>query len=108
MIFHYKKGFDEKSKQTLAKQMQKLTHLENPNSVQQMKTWLSENELETESLGKKVAAELIQEAPDHLAEVLTLRQQPAKSSVKKYTVFYLLKVDAISIDLRQYTTAFSG
>ncbi len=78
-------ALDEKSKNTLTKQMQELTNLENPNSVQQMKNWLSENGLETDSLGKKVVAEMIKDAPIHLAEVLSLRQQLAKSSVKKYT-----------------------
>ena len=78
-------AFDEKSKNSLTTQMQKLTNLENPNSVQQMKNWLSENGLETESLGKKVVAEMMKDAPDHLVAVLSLRQQLAKSSVKKYT-----------------------
>lgn len=78
-------AFDEKSKNTLTKQLQKLTNLENPNSVQQMKNWLSENGLETESLGKKVVEEMIKDAPKHLVDVLSLRQQLAKSSVKKYT-----------------------
>lgn len=50
-----------------------------------MKGWLSDNGLETDSLGKKVVAEMIKDAPEHLAEVLSLRQQLAKSSVKKYT-----------------------
>mgnify|MGYP001099054550 FL=1 len=78
-------AFDEKSKTALTKQMQELTGLENPNSVQQMKGWLSDNGLETGSLGKKVVAEMIKDAPEHLVEVLSLRQQLAKSSVKKYT-----------------------
>ena len=58
--------------------------LENPNSVQQMKQWLSENGLETDTLGKKAVSELLKTAPPQLAEVLELRQQLAKSSVKKY------------------------
>jgi DNA polymerase len=64
--------------------MQKRTKLENPNSIQQMKQWLSENGLETDTLGKKAVAKLIEGAPEHLVEVLKLRQQIAKSSVKKY------------------------
>ena len=64
--------------------MQELTSLENPNSVQQMKQWLSENGLETDTLGKKAVSELLKTAPPQLAEVLELRQQLAKSSVKKY------------------------
>jgi DNA polymerase len=50
-----------------------------------MKGWLSENGLETDTLGKKAVAELLKDAPEHLAEVLKLSQQLAKSSVKKYT-----------------------
>ena len=49
-----------------------------------MKQWLSDNGVETDSLGKKVVAELLKTAPPELAEVLTLRQQLAKSSVRKY------------------------
>lgn len=76
--------FDEKSKNALTVKMQELTNLENPNSVQQMKGWLSDNGLKTDSLGKKEVAEMIKSAPEHLIEVLSLRGQLAKSSVKKY------------------------
>ena len=58
---------------------------DNPNSVQQMKNYLAENGLEMESLGKKEVAEILKVAPEHLREVLSLRQQLAKSSVKKDT-----------------------
>lgn len=77
-------GFDERSKALLSAKMQELTALENPNSVQQMKQWLSENGLEVDSLGKKEVAAILKTAPQQLAEVLELRQQLAKSSVKKY------------------------
>ena len=76
---------DEISHERLMSAMQEMTELDNPNSVQQMKGWLSENGLETDTLGKKAVAELLKDAPEHLAEVLKLRQQLAKSSVKKYT-----------------------
>lgn len=76
---------DEHSKAKLSSAMQELTNLENPNSVQQMKQWLAENGLETDTLGKKAVAELIKTAPEPLKKVLSLRQQLAKSSVKKYT-----------------------
>lgn len=76
--------FDERSKALLSSKMQELTSLENPNSVQQMKQWLSENGLETDTLGKKAVSKLLKTAPPQLAEVLELRQQLAKSSVKKY------------------------
>ena len=77
-------AFDENSRGVLSAKMQELTALENPNSVQQMKQWLSENGLETDTLGKKAVSELLKTAPPQLAEVLELRQQLAKSSVKKY------------------------
>jgi DNA polymerase len=75
---------DTRSRTELTSAMKNLTDLENPNSVQQMKQWLSDNGLETDSLGKKVVAELIKTAPPELQTVLELRQQLAKSSVKKY------------------------
>ncbi|WP_368488102.1 DNA polymerase [Clostridium sp. BJN0013] len=78
-------AMDEISHEKLMSAMQEMTELDNPNSVQQMKGWLSENGLETDTLGKKAVAELLKDAPEHLAEVLKLRQQLAKSSVKKYT-----------------------
>lgn len=77
-------SFDERSKREIADQMRSMTDLENPNSVVQMKQWLSENGLETETLGKKAVAELMKDAPEDLAQVLSLRQKLAKSSVKKY------------------------
>ena len=72
------------SREKLTEAMKKLTNLDNPNSVVQMKSWLSENGLETETLGKKVVASLIDETEGDVAEALSLRQQLAKSSVKKY------------------------
>ena len=75
---------DEKSKEELHAALKRITNLENPNSVMQMKQWLSEHGMETDTLGKKSVAELLKTAPTPLAEVLSLRQQLAKSSVKKY------------------------
>ncbi|MBP3506180.1 MAG: DNA polymerase [Lachnospiraceae bacterium] len=68
----------------LTNTMKAITELENPNSVQQMKAWLSDNGLETDTLGKKAVSELLKSAPPKLAQVFTLRQQLAKSSVRKY------------------------
>lgn len=76
---------DEKSRLELTTAMKELTDLDNPNSVQQMKQWLSDNGLETDTLGKKVVAEMLKTAPPELAKVLVLRQQLSKSSIKKYT-----------------------
>lgn len=77
-------GIDGHSRSELTMAMKKLTELDNPNSVQQMKQWLSDNGMETDTLGKKAVVELLRSAPPELAEVLGLRQQLAKSSVKKY------------------------
>ena len=77
-------AMDGRSRSELSAAMQELTELENPNSVQQMKQWLSENGVETDSLDKKAVAELLKTAPEPLGEALALRQQLAKSSVKKY------------------------
>jgi len=77
--------FDVRSRARLSAAMRDITELDNPNSVQQMKSWLAENGLETDTLGKKAVAALVKDAPSELGEVLQLRQQLAKSSVKKYT-----------------------
>ena len=78
-------SIDSISRKSLTQQIQNLTDLDNPNSVTQMKGWLSDNGLEMDTLGKKAVAETLKTAPKHLADVLSLRQQLAKSSVKKYT-----------------------
>lgn len=87
---------DARSRSELTEAMRELTELDNPNSVQQMKQWLSDNGMETDSLGKKVVAELIKTAPPELQRVLMLRQQLAKSSVKKYHVM----INAVCADGR--------
>lgn len=75
---------DEKSKEELTAAMKELTNLDNPNSAMQVKQWLSDNGIETESLGKKNVAALIKTVPEEQRDVLLLRQQLAKSSIKKY------------------------
>ena len=77
-------AIDNRSREELSAKMRQLTALENPNSVQQMKEWLTKHGLEVDSLDKKAVKELLKTAPPELAEVLELRRQLAKSSVKKY------------------------
>ena len=78
-------AIDEKAREELTAAMQDITNLDNPNSVQQMKEWLSDNGIETESLDKKSVKELIKTTDEqHVQNALLLRQQLAKSSVKKY------------------------
>lgn len=76
---------DERSKAELSDKMKSCTSLENPNSVMQLKTWLSEHGMETDSLGKKAVVSILKDAPANLRKVLKLRLQLSKSSVKKYT-----------------------
>lgn len=76
--------FDERSRADLTASMQDITGVDNPNSVAQMKQWLSDNGIETESLGKKNVAKLIEDTDGKVEDALRLRLQLAKSSVKKY------------------------
>ena len=78
-------AMDTRSRERLTDVLQELTGVENPNSVQQMKQWLADHGLETDTLGKKAVAELVKTESEPLKTVLSLRQQLAKSSVKKYT-----------------------
>lgn len=77
-------AMDGRSRSELTTALKLLTELDNPNSVQQMKQWLADNGMETETLGKKAVVELLKTAPPELSDVLSLRQQLAKSSVRKY------------------------
>ncbi|WP_026661407.1 DNA polymerase [Butyrivibrio proteoclasticus] len=85
VLVHQAISMDKQAQAELQGALKEITNLENPNSVSQIKTWLAGNGLVAESLGKKQVAELIKTAPDELKKVLELRQQSAKSSVKKYT-----------------------
>lgn len=83
-LVHQAIAMDTRSREELTAAMKNITSLENPNSVQQMKQWLSDNGVETNTLDKKTVSELLKDAPMKLKDVLTLRQQLAKSSVRKY------------------------
>ena len=76
---------DELSKSSLTAEMIKRTGLANPNSVVQLKSYLAQNGIDVDTIGKKEVAAMIKEAPADVAQVLSLRLQLAKSSVKKYT-----------------------
>ncbi len=78
-------SFDTKSKEKIENELKSITGLENPNSPLQMKAWLEEQGLKTDSLDKKVVNSLMETASDKLVNVLKLRQKLAKSSVSKYT-----------------------
>ena len=66
-------AIDEKSRSRLMSDMQELTELDNPNSVVQMKEWLSENGVEMDPLGKKAVAAMIGETEGDVSEALSLR-----------------------------------
>ena len=75
---------DDEAKREIVSRMQVITGLENPGSVQQLKAWLKENNVNIESLGKKEVKALLDKVPPELKEVLALRLKQSKSSVKKY------------------------
>ena len=75
---------DGLAREELGDEMQKLTQLENPNSVAQIKSWLAEHGMETDTLDKKAVQELLKTAPPELQRPLLLRRQLSRSSVKKY------------------------
>ena len=77
-------SMDEISRNELTADLSARTSLANPNSVNQIRSWLTEHGEEVESLGKKQVAAMLQDADPEIREVLLLRQQLAKSSVKKY------------------------
>lgn len=74
----------EHTQEMLTQQMKDKTGLENPNSVVQLKDWLSQKGVIMETLGKKDVAKALPDVPDEVAVVLKLRQQSSKSSIKKY------------------------
>lgn len=77
-------GIDARTKDSLRSRMRETTGLVNPGSVSQMRDWLSDRGIETESLDKKAVRELLPDADADVADVLSCRQQLAKASVSKY------------------------
>ena len=81
-------AFDERSRASLMSKMRDITGIDNPNSVQQMKEWLSDRGIEMESLGKKEVAKFVKDSignmDGNITEALKLRLQLAKSSIRKY------------------------
>ena len=76
---------DEQFKRTHLDMARSVTGLDNPNSPAQLKAWLSERGVEAESLSKAAVLSLLEEADGEVELALSLRQELAKSSVKKYT-----------------------
>ena len=78
-------NLDAKAKEELTAEVQKLTGVENPNSVYQLLDWLETQGYKSDSLGKAQVQELIKTAKEPVKSVLQMRLQLSKSSVKKYT-----------------------
>ena len=77
---------DQVSRKQLMDELQQITHLDNPNSILQLKNWLETNGLKVESLGKKNVTKLITSTTGNVQQALQLRSQLSKSSIKKYQV----------------------
>lgn len=71
-------------------QARDVTGLDNPNSPAQLKAWLAEKGVETDSLSKAAVLELLENADGEVELALSLRQELAKSSVKKYTAMQMV------------------
>ncbi|UNT94280.1 MULTISPECIES: DNA polymerase [Allobaculum] len=74
----------ETAKESLLKRLQEMTGLENPNSPSQMKEWLLQQNLPTDTLNQKAMKVLMEKASNNIRTVLALRNQLAMASVKKY------------------------
>ena len=77
-------NLDAEAKEELTTEMQRLTGVENPNSVYQLLGWLETQGYKSDSLGKTQVQELIKTAKEPVKSVLQMRLQLSKSSVKKY------------------------
>lgn len=75
---------DENVRNQLLNKMKEMTHLENPNSVKQLKDWLAKKDVQAESLDKKAVQEMVNQNNGEIAKVLSIRLKLAKSSIKKY------------------------
>lgn len=76
--------FDEILREKNMEKAIEITGLENPNSPLQLKEWLNDKGLKIDSLAKKEVEKAIKETDGEIKEVLELRQELSKSSVRKY------------------------
>lgn len=84
-MVHQAIACDDQFKRTHMDQARSVTGLENPNSPAQLKEWLAERGVEADSLSKAAVLQMLEEADGEVELALSLRQELAKSSVKKYT-----------------------
>lgn len=76
---------DQVSRAELTAELSRITEIANPNSVAEIRSWLSAHGQEAEGLSKGEVREMLKAASPEVRDVLLLRQQLAKTSVKKYT-----------------------
>ena len=86
-------NLDAEAKEELTAEMQRLTGVENPNSVYQLLDWLEKQGYKSDSLGKVQVQELIKTAKEPVKSVLEMRLQLSKSSVKKYQAMKIAKCE---------------
>ena len=84
-------NFDEILRDENMERATELTGLENPNSPLQLKEWFNDNGLEIESLSKQDVDNALKNANGDIKEVLELRQELSKSSVRKYNAMKNVK-----------------
>lgn len=89
-------AIDNHIRSDLLEKMKVLTHLDNPNSNQQLHGWLRGKGIVSDSLDKKAIKELLPMVPEDIQEVLQLKQQVSRSSVKKYQKM----MDTVCVDGR--------
>ena len=70
--------------QAACQRAKELTGLENPGSVNQLKAWLADQDMPMESLARKIVQEKAVQTDGIVSELLNLRLELSKTSVKKY------------------------
>ena len=75
---------DEDFQRKMKLKAYELTGLQNPNSPYQLKDWLRKQNVHVASLDKKSLEKLIKKETGIVKEVLKIRQQLSKTSIKKY------------------------
>lgn len=91
-LIHGALSLDEKSRILLENEARELTGLDNPNSTPQLLKWIRENGIEMENLQKATVAEkLSEDLPENVKDMLEIRQQLGKTSIKKYVAMDIAK-----------------
>ena len=88
-------SIDSVSTDKLTQRAVEITGLENPNSAQQLIVWMEENGVTVDNLQKETVSDVLSgtSLPDPAREVLEIRQQLGKTSVKKYVAMKTAKCE---------------